>query len=48
MFGLVVWDYFMNRSDAWGFGRYNTTTQDVESMTYFRIDEPQGLFHSRT
>ena len=39
MFGLFVWVYFMERLDRWGFGRYDTATQHVESMTYFRLPE---------
>ena len=35
MFGLIVWVYFMQRADRWGFGRYDTQNQHVESMTYF-------------
>jgi hypothetical protein len=39
MFGLLVWSYFMEREDSWWFGKYNTATQEVRSMTYFRIEE---------
>jgi hypothetical protein len=37
MFGLLVWVYFMRRPDCWSFGRYNTRSQHVESMTYFLL-----------
>lgn len=36
-FGLLVWETFMNRPEAWSFGRYNVRNVPIRGLTYFRI-----------
>lgn len=36
-FGLFVWVTFMERDDAWSFGRYEVNNIPIRSLTYFRI-----------
>lgn len=36
-FGLFVWFVFLNRDDAWSFGRYEINNIPIQSLTYFRI-----------
>ncbi len=37
-FGLFVWVVFLNREDAWSFGRYEVNNIPIRSLTYFRIE----------
>jgi hypothetical protein len=37
-FGLLVWEYMMNRDDAWSFGRYDIRGVAVEGLVYFRVN----------
>ena len=39
-FGLIVFEALMNRSDTWGFGRYEKDGIPIRSMTYFRVENP--------
>ena len=36
-FGLLVWVVFMERPEAWAFGRYPKGDQDIIGLTYFRL-----------
>lgn len=37
MFGLLVWEVFMERPDRWGSGRFEKDGKDIGSRTYFRV-----------
>jgi hypothetical protein len=37
-FGLFVWVVFLQRDDAWSFGKYEVNNIPIRSMTYFRIE----------
>ena len=37
-FGLIVWKFFMDRDDAWSFGRYEKAGVPIRGLTYFRIN----------
>ena len=39
-FGLFVWVVFLNREDAWSFGKYELNNIPIRSLTYFRIQIP--------
>ncbi|MGF6412387.1 hypothetical protein [Paraburkholderia sp. MM5482-R1] len=39
-FGLFVWVVLQQRSDVWGFGRYEKDGTPIRSLTYFRIENP--------
>jgi hypothetical protein len=36
-FGLMVWVAFMERPEAWGFGRYEKNGYPITGITYFRL-----------
>lgn len=36
-FGIIVFRVFMDRPEAWSFGRYNLNGKEIASMTYFRL-----------
>lgn len=36
-FGLLVWETFLNRPEAWSFGRYSVGDIPIRGLTYFRI-----------
>lgn len=36
-FGLIVFKLMMDRSDYWGFGRYEKDGVPIQSMTYFKL-----------
>jgi len=38
MFGLLVWEVFMERPERWGSGRFERDGKDIGSRTYFLID----------
>ena len=43
-FGLIVFDYLMNRSDkVWGFGRFEKNGVPIESTTYFELVNPPTM-----
>ena len=37
-FGLMLWVFFMERPEAWSYGRYKLNGIPIEGLTYFRID----------
>lgn len=37
MFGLLVWEVFMERPERWGSGRFERDGRDIGSRTYFRV-----------
>ena len=37
MFGLLVWQVFMEHPERWGSGRYQKDGRDIGSRTYFRL-----------
>ncbi len=37
MFGLLVWQAFMDHPERWGSGRYEKDGRDIGSRTYFRL-----------
>lgn len=37
LFGLIVYRVFMDRDDAWGFGRFKKGEIPIKGMTYFRL-----------
>jgi len=39
MFGLLVWEVFMERPERWGSGRYQKGGRDIGSRTYFRLED---------
>jgi hypothetical protein len=36
-FGLLVWEVFLERSEAWSFGRFEKDGFPIAGLTYFRI-----------
>ena len=42
-FGLIVWETLRNRSDVWGFGKYEIDGVQIGRMTYFLINTPPTL-----
>jgi len=37
LFGLICYKVFMDREDAWGFGRYKNGEISIKGMTYFKL-----------
>lgn len=37
-FGLLVWETFMNRPEAWSFGHYSINNVPIRGLTYFTIE----------
>lgn len=42
-FGLILWHAVMDHDETWTFGRYKVGELPIEGLTYFRIDDPNGL-----
>ena len=40
MFGLLVWEVFMERPERWGSGRFDKDGKDIGSRTYFLLSGP--------
>jgi hypothetical protein len=36
-FGLMVWEVFMDRAEAWTSGRFEKDGEEIGSRTYFRV-----------
>lgn len=39
LFGLLVWEVFMERPETWGSGRFEKDGKDIGSRTYFLVDQ---------
>jgi hypothetical protein len=37
-FGIIVFKVIMDRSDCWGFGKYEKNGVPIRSMTYFKLN----------
>lgn len=38
LFGLIVWEVFMERPETWTSGRFEKDGEPIGSRTYFRVD----------
>ncbi|MGE5654450.1 MAG: hypothetical protein ACM3ZQ_09375 [Bacillota bacterium] len=46
-FGLILFKLMMDRSEWWGFGRYEKNGVPIEGITYFRLTNPPSCVTTR-
>ncbi len=42
-FGLILFELMINRSDVWGFGKYEKNGLPIKGMTYFLLNNPPSI-----